>query len=111
MIRLLQASSILDKILNHLPVHQRLPAEEVHLQIHTVTGVGNKKIQCLLSDFKAHQCPSSMIFALFCKTVTAGEVTVMCNMKAECFHNCLTLLKIKNIILINVRCKQLSKLL
>ena len=36
-VRLLQASAVLHQLLYHLPVHQRLPAEEVHLQIDPVT--------------------------------------------------------------------------
>ena len=49
-----------------------------------------------------------MIFSLFRKTVFTGQITVMGNMKTKCFYYCLPLFKIKNVIFINIRRKQLS---
>ena len=70
------------QVFHHLPVHQRLTAKEIHFQIAAASGIGNQKIQCLLTYFKGHQSSSSMIFALFCKTIFACKVTIMGNVKA-----------------------------
>ena len=77
---LLLLSAIRNQILHNLPVHQRLTAEKVHLKIPSVAGIGNQKIQSLLSHLKAHQLPATVILALLRKTVATGKITVMGNM-------------------------------
>ena len=52
-----------------------------------------------------------MVLTLFRKAISAGKVTVMGNVQAQCLDYGLTLLKIKNVILINIGSKQLSCLL
>ena len=104
--RLLQASAICNQILNNLPVHQRFSAEKVYLKIYSAAGVGYQEIQRLLADFKAHQRSSAMIFALFCKAVLTGEVTVMGNVQAQCLDYSLALFEIADIFFIDVFCKQ-----
>ena len=89
---LLLLSSVSYQIFYHLPVHQRLPAEEIYFQITAVARILDQEVQRFLTDFIAHKCSSSMIFPFFCKTVFASKVTVVCNMQAQCLYNCLSLL-------------------
>ena len=47
--KLLLFSSVCNQIFDHLPVHQRLSAEEIHFQIASVSGIGDQEIQRFLS--------------------------------------------------------------
>ena len=85
--KLFLLSSIFHQIFYHLPVHQRLAAKKIHLQVSSGAGIGNQKIQGLFSNLKGHQGSSSMIFSLLRKTVAAGKITVMGNMQTKCFYN------------------------
>ncbi len=105
MIWFFQTPAICNQILNHLPVHQRFSTKEVHFQIHPVSGVCHKKIECLLSNFKAHQSPSSVVFTLFCKAIAAGKITIMRYMKTKCLHYRFPFFKVDNIVFVNVRGK------
>ena len=61
-------------ILDHLPVHQRFAAEEVHLQIPAGTGMGNEEINGLLTHFQGHESPVALVLALAGKAVVTGQV-------------------------------------
>ena len=91
---------------NHLPVHQRLAAEEIDFQVPAVSGIGDQEIQRFLANLKAHQRSASMILALFCKAVLTGKVAVMRDMQAECLDNRLALLEIHNEVFVNVSGKE-----
>ena len=107
-IELFLLSSVSHQVFHHLPVHQRLPAEEVHFQISPVSGIGDQEIQRLFSDLEAHQRTSSMIFAFLCKTVFTCQVAVMGNMQTQRLYYRLALLHLVYHTLVNVRYKQLS---
>ena len=102
MIRLLKAPAICDKLLDYLPVHQRLSAKEIYFQINSASGIFHEKIKRFLSDFKAHKSTPSVILPFFCKAVFACQITVMGNVQTKRLNDCLAVLKIKNIIFINV---------
>ena len=104
-IRFFQAPAVLHQFLYHLPVHQWFSAEEIHFQIHTAAGISHQEIQRLSAHIKAHQSTPSMVLALFRKTILTGQITVMGNVKTESLHHRLPFLKIKHIILIDIRCK------
>ena len=91
----------------HVPVHKRLAAKEIHLQVFPVTGIGNEEIQGLFPHLIAHQGAAAMVLAFLCKTVAAGQVTVMGNMEAQCLDHGLTLFKIHHEIMVNVLCQKL----
>ena len=59
------------QVFHHLPVHQRLTAEEVHLQIDAGAGLGNQKVQGLLAHPKGHEGPLTMVLALAGEAVLA----------------------------------------
>ena len=107
MIGLLQAPAVGYQVFYHLPVHQRLAAEEIHLKIHPAAGIGNQKIQGLFPHFKAHQGASAVIFPFLRKAVAAGKVAVMGNMQAQGLDHGLTFFKIHHEIMVNVLCQKL----
>lgn len=82
-VRLLQRTAVLHQLLYHFPVHERLAAEEVNLQIVTVSGIGYQEIQCLLTNLKAHKGTTAMVLAFLCETVFAAQVTVMRDVQAQ----------------------------
>ena len=100
-------AAICYQVFYNLPVHKRLAAEKVNLQIVPGARIGDKEIQCLLAHLKRHKGTSSVIFPFFCKAVAAGKITVMCNVQAEGFHHCLTVLcKCINGILVYILCEK-----
>ena len=105
---LLLFPAIGNQIFYYLPVHQRFPAEEIHFQVSSLPGICNQEIQCLLSNFKGHQRPASMVLALLGKAVFTRQVTVMSDMQAQRLHHRLSLFYFVNIVLIDIPGKQAS---
>ena len=104
--KLLLLSAVSHQILYYLPVHQRLTAKEVYLQISPASGILNQKIQCLLSHLIAHQRPASMVFTLFRKAILTGQIAVMGNMQAQSFHYGGPLFKVNDFIFIGILRKE-----
>ena len=94
--------SVGHQILDHLPVHQGLAAEEIHLQVPPVPGIGNQEIQGLFSHLVAHQGPASMVLALLREAVAAGQVAVMGDVEAEGLDHGGTFLKVDDPVLIGI---------
>ena len=104
---LLKRASVFNELLYNLPVHGRLAAEEIDLEISAGTRVRNQKIQCLLADFKTHQRSSAVVLALFRKTIATCEVAVVGNVKTERLDDSLSRLKVAHKALIAVRGEEL----
>ena len=102
--------AVSNQIFHYLPVHQRFPAEEIHFQIPPLPGIGDQEIQRLLSHFIGHKSPASVVFAFLSEAVSAGKITVMRNVQAQCLDYCFSLLYLINKILIHILCKQPSLL-
>ena len=107
-VNLLLLSSICHKIFDNLPVHQRLPAEEVYFQVSSASGICDQEIQRLFPYFIGHHRTSSMIFALLGKTVFARQIAVMGNMETERLYYCLSFHDILYTGLMSIRCEELS---
>ena len=103
-----QAPAVRHQLLHHLPVHQGLASEEVHLQVHPVPGICHQEVQRLFAHLQAHQRPPAMVLPLLCEAVLAGQVAVVCDVEAEGLHHRLPFLEVKDIILVDVRREQLS---
>ena len=103
MIRLLKAPAVGHQLLYHLPVHKGLPAEKIHLQIHSVPGILYQKVQSLFPHLKTHKGTSSVIFPFLCKTVFTGQVAVMGNVETQGLHHRLPLFKVYDIIFVDIR--------
>ena len=96
----LQLSSILHDLPDHTKIQSRFSPKEINFKIMPVTGIGNQKVQSCLSHFLRHERTVSLIFTFPCETITAGQVTVMGNMKTEGFHHGLPVLHFLDIIFI-----------
>ena len=108
MVRLLQRPAVSDQVFYHLPVHKRLPAEEIHLQIHPAAGVRHEEIQRFLSHFQTHQRPSAVVFALPRKAVFTCQIAVVGNVQAERLHYRLPVFEGIYVVLVDILRKKLS---
>jgi hypothetical protein len=70
-------------LFDHLPVHERLPAEKVHLKIGAGAGMGNEKINGLFPHIKGHERPLAVKFPLAGKAIVARQIAGMGHMQAE----------------------------
>ena len=107
MVLRLLGTAVFHQALHHVPVHQRLTAKKVHFQMLPVPRIGNEEIQGLFANLIAHQGTAAVVFPFLCKTISAGQVAVMGNVKAKGLDHCLALLKIHNKITVNILCKKL----
>ena len=64
-------------------VHQRLAAEEVHLQVPATPGMFDEKVQRAPADLKGHQRAVAVVLSLAGKAVGAVEVAGVGDMQAE----------------------------
>ena len=108
---LFDAAGIGHQVLDHLPVHQRFPAEKVHFQIASVARMRHQKIQRLFAHFKAHERPVAMVFALAGKAVFTVQVTGVCHMQAESLDIVAALFEIKSHIGVYIFAVQFAGLL
>ena len=83
---LLLLSGIRHHLLDHAEVHQRLSAEEIHLQIPALSGMTDQKIHGALARLRAHKLPAVVICPLVRKAVRAPQITVMGHMQAHCLY-------------------------
>ena len=102
MVGLLQGSAVSHQVFYHLPVKERLPAKEIHFQIHPVSRVLHQKVQGFLAHIQTHQRSLSVILAFPRKTIFAGQVTIMGNMQTKRLHHRLSVLKTVKILFINI---------
>ena len=84
---LFHTAGILHQLLHHVPVHQRLTAEEVHLQIGAAAGVIHQEVQRLLTNLKAHQRAVAVILALTGEAVGTVQVAGVRHMQAQRLHH------------------------
>ena len=87
MVLRLLGTAVFHQALHHVPVHQRLTTEEVHLQIGAAAGVIHQKVQRLLANLKAHQRAVSMVFSLAGEAVGAVQVAGVRHMQAQRLHH------------------------
>ena len=64
-------------------IHERLPAEEIHLQNLPVPGLPDEEIHRGARDFVGHIFRSALIFPLSRKTILAAEVAVVADVQTE----------------------------
>ena len=110
MMGFLLGTAVFHQPLHYVPVHERLSAKEVHLQMLPVAGIGNEEIQGLLSHLIAHEGAAAMVLAFLCKAVTAGQVAVMGNVQAQCLDHGFPLLKVYHKIPVNILGQELLRI-
>ena len=99
-------SSVSHQILYHLPVHKRLSAEKVYLEVSAVPGICNQKVKRFLSHIISHERPPPMILSLFGKAVFTGKVAVMGNMQAHSLYHGFSVLHALSQAFVAVFCEQ-----
>ena len=92
---LLHAPGIGHQVLDHLEVHQRFTAKEVHFQIASGAGMLDQKIQGLFAHFIAHDRAFAVVLALTGKAIGAIEIAGVGNVQAQGLdHACCLLLQL-----------------
>ena len=105
---LLLFPAVSHQVFHDLPVHQRFPAEEIHLQVSPLPGIGDQEVQRLFSHFIGHKRPPPVVFSFFSEAVFTGEIAVVCNVQAQCLDHGLSLLYFIDIVLIYIPGEQSS---
>ena len=72
-----------DEVLDDLPVHERLAAEEVHLKVPARAGVLDEEIERALADLETHERPLAVVLALAGEAVGTAEVAGVGDMETE----------------------------
>ena len=96
------------QVFHDLPVHQRFPAEEIHLQVSPLPGIGDQEVQRLLAHLIGHERPPPVVFAFLSEAVFTGKVTVVGDMQAQRLDHGLSLLYFIDIVLIHIPGEQPS---
>ena len=104
----LAAAGVSHQLLHHIPVHQRLAAEEVHLQVDPAARMGNEEIQRLLAHLKAHNGALAVVLALAGKAVLAVQVAGVCNVQAQRLDHGAAVLEVKGLVGVHVLGKELA---
>ena len=95
--RLFQAAAVGDQLFDHGEVHQRLAAEEIDLQVHTVAGVLHQPVQRRLAHLEGKQHALAHGKVARCgKAVAAAQVAVVRGVQAHGLHHagCVQLLHV-----------------
>ena len=80
---LFDAARVGDEVLDDLKIHQRLAAEEIHLQIAPSAGMGDEVIQREAADLEGHQRALALILPLTGEAIGAVEVAGVRDVQAE----------------------------
>ena len=105
---LLLLTAVGHQLLDHIKVHQRLAAEEVHLEVAAAAGILDEEIHCTLAHLKAHQGTLALIAALRGKAVGAVQVAGVGHMQAESLDHGVAVLEIEREVLIGIGAPQLA---
>ena len=109
---LLDGPGVGHQALHHVEVHQRLAAEEVHLQVAPGAGIFDQEIQRPLAHLEAHHGPLAVILALAGEAVGAVQVAGVGHVQAQGLHHAAgALLQLPGQGLEGVRREQLPGLL
>ena len=89
---LLHGAGVLHRLLHRVHGHERLPAEEVHLDVAPVAGLLDHKVDGLLGGLKVHgHAVAGAEVAGTREAVLAPQVTVVGHMEAQGLHQGLLL--------------------
>ena len=105
---LLLLAAVGHQLFDHIKVHQRLAAKEVHFQIAAGAAVLDEEVHGALAHLKAHQGAVAVIASLRSKAVRAAQVAAMGNVQAQCLYHSVAVLEVKGHVLIDIRAPQLA---
>ena len=98
-----------DEPLDDLPVHQRLPAEEVNLKVDSAAGMGDQEFERLTSHLKTHQCPLAVVFSLAGEAVVAVEVAGVGHVQAQRLDNGVAALEVEGLAGVDILSVELAR--
>ena len=84
---LLQGPGILYSLLHGIHGHERLTAEEVHLDVAPLAGLGHHPVDGTLGGLKVHDLPASAEVAGGGKAVLTPQVAVVGHVQAQSLHH------------------------
>ena len=99
---------VCNKIFDDLPIHKRLSAEKVHLEIAARSAVFDEKIKRTFAHFVRHKRTLAVIFALRRKAILAVEIASVRDVKAHGFKHGVAFCEIFYIGLKLVFCKEFA---
>lgn len=105
---LFDAAGVGHQLLADLKIHQRLAAEEVHLQIMPGAGMFHQKIQRPFAGLKAHQAGLAVELSLRRKAVGAVQIAGVRHVQAQRLDHIGAVLEVKGVAGVGVRGKELS---
>ena len=84
----LDRTRIINGLLDRIPCHERLAAEEVNLDVAALARTLDDKVDRLLCHLKRHDLTAGAEVAGGCEAVLASQVAVMCDVQAQCLDRC-----------------------
>ncbi|CAK7057919.1 MAG: hypothetical protein DELT_03051 [Desulfovibrio sp.] len=84
---LLLLPPIFHGLLHNVKIHQRFPAEKIHLEVPAAAGMRNEEINRRHCRIRVHQRARAVVFAGVGKAVRAPEVAVLRNEQAQSFNH------------------------
>ena len=105
---LLLLAAVGHQLFDHVKVHQRLTAKEVHFQIAAGAAVLDEEVHGALAHLKAHQGAVAVVAPLRGKAVRAAQVAAVGNVQAQCLYHGVAVLEVKSHVLIDIRAPQLA---
>ena len=105
---LLLLAAVGHQLFDHVKVHQRLAAEEVHFQVAAGAGVLDQEIHGPLAHLKAHQGTVALVAALRGKAVGAVQVAGVRHMQAERLDHGAAVLEVERHVLVDIGAPQLA---
>ena len=107
---LLLFAAVGHQLLDHVKVHQRFAAEEVHFQVAAGAAVLNEEVHGALAHLKAHQRAVAVVAPLRGKAVRAAQVAGVGNVQAQGLDHGVAVLKVESHVLVDIRGPQLAGL-
>ena len=101
---LLLLAAVGHQLFDHIKVHQRLTAKEVHFQIAAGAAVLDEEVHGALAHLKAHQGAVAVVASLRGKAVRAAQVAAMGNVQAQSLYHGVAVLEVKSHGFLSVLC-------
>ena len=105
---LLLLTAVGHQLFDHVKVHQRFAAEEVHFQIAAGAAVLDQEIHGALAHLEAHKGAVAVVAALGGKAVGAAQVAGVRHMQAQRLDHGAAVLEVERHVFVDIRAPQLA---
>ena len=107
---LLLLTAVGHQFFDHVKVHQRFAAKEVHFQIAAGAAVLDQEIHGALAHLEAHKGAVAVVAALGGKAVGAAQVAGVRHMQAQRLDHGAAVLEVERHVFVDIRAPQLAGL-